>query len=138
MALGEVGKVRALSAWPNSTEEATDQDIEDALLVATQNIQVQTGISEVTWSTSPHSQFAALADSVAEHCAASSIVLRVNNPEMTSERSKQLNRICQDQMQQLINALGTILEDNPAFIDATAAYTTYPLNPLVNPYDPLI
>lgn len=136
--LGTVTKVRALSAWPNEIEEASDQDIEDALVVATQNIRVQTGVEEATWNLSPHVQFKEMAFSVAEHCAASTVVLRVNNPEVVSERSRQLKRLCDDQMEQLINALGTILEDNPSFIDATASYTTYPLNPLVDPYDPLI
>lgn len=137
MALGTIANVRALAAYP-STDEASDPEVTEALTVATQNIQVRTGVAEATWSTSPYSTFKEMAENVAEYCAASTIVLRVSNPEIVGQRSNQLRRMCDDHMKKLIDALGTVLVDNPGFMDVNASYTTYPLNPNVSAYDSTI
>lgn len=135
--LGSIDNVRALASWP-STEEVPDSEITEALAAATRRVVTMTGVEEASWSVSPTSVNKPLADETAEICAASNIVMRVSGIDKVVERRKDLQMACADSMALLVQALGQTEADSPSFIDVNAEYTTYPLNPYVDPYDPLV
>lgn len=135
--LGEIDNVRALAGWP-STDEVPDPEITQALDVATRRVVTLTSIEEADWNSPPASINVSLANDTAEICAASRIVLRVSGYEKVVERSRELSAQCQTNMMLLQQAVASTSEDNPSFIDVNAGYTTYPLNPNVDPYDPTL
>lgn len=137
MALGQIENVRGYTSWP-TTDEVPDDEITAALAAATRRIVAFTGVEEAAWSVLPTSVNKPLADEAAEYCAASNIIMRVSSIDKAIERRKELQEACQSSMTVLIQALGQTETDNPGFLDIDAAYTTYPLNPLVDPYDPTV
>jgi hypothetical protein len=137
MTLGDVADVRAIAGWP-SEEEVDDANIQEALDSSTRRIVTLTGMDESAWGTPPTDVNAALANETAEICAASMIVLRVSGTEKMVERHKELTIMCQNSMQLLNQAVSATVGDSPGFIDVNSEYTTYPLNPNVDPYDPLL
>lgn len=137
MVLGEVENVRAIAGWP-STDEVPDGEVSDALASSTRKIVIMTGVEESDWGLAPTNVNLPLAEEAAEVCAASLIVLRVSGYERVVERAKMLGELCQTKMQILNQAVASTSTDNPSFIDVNSEYTTYPLNPLVDPYDPLL
>lgn len=137
MSLGTIDNVRAISGWPTE-EEVDDPEIQEALDAATRKIVTMTGVEVDHWDDAPTSINKPLADETADYCAASTIVLRVSNIDKVVERRKELQQACTDSLNLLIQALGATEPDNPAFVDVDSAYTTWPLNPTVDPYDPLL
>lgn len=135
MVLGTVDNVRALTGWP-TTDEVPDSEITDALASATRRIVTMVGIEEAAWSVSPTSVNKPLADDAAEYCAASTIVMRVATVDKQVERAKELKELCMESISILHQALSSTEADNPSFVDVDSAYTTYPLNLTVDPYDP--
>jgi hypothetical protein len=133
--LGTVDNVRALSGWP-TIDEVPDSEISDALIAQTRRIVTMTGVDESSWDVAPTSDNKPLADDTCEICTAAFISLRIATIDKQVERTKQLREICGESMQALRQALSATEEDNPNFIDVTSAYTTYPLNLDVDPYDP--
>lgn len=137
MTLGTVENVRAIAGWP-SDDEVPDTEITEQLDAATRTVVTVTGIEESAWNTAPASINLALANQTAEVCAASWVVLRISGTEKIVERSNDLQAACQNSLKLLNQAAASTSEDNPSFIDVNSAYTTYPLNPEVDPYDPLL
>lgn len=135
MVLGTIDNVRGLSGWP-TTDEIPDSEITDALAAATRRIVTAVGVEEAAWSVSPTSANKPLADETAEYCAASTIVMRIATVDKQVERAKQLRELCMESITTLHQALSATETDNPSFIDIDSAYTTYPLNLEVDPYDP--
>lgn len=133
--LGTVDNVRALSGWP-TTEEVPDSEIEDALASTTRRIVTMTGIEEATWDLAPTNANKPIAEDTCEVCTAAMISLRVATIDKQLERTNQLRTICNESMTTLKQSLSMTETDDPAFLDVDAAYTTWPLNPLVDPYDP--
>jgi hypothetical protein len=64
------------------------------------------------------------------------ISLRVATIDKALERTTQLRTICNESMTTLKQSLSMTEADDPAFLDVDAAYTTWPLNEFVDPYDP--
>jgi hypothetical protein len=137
MTLGDKDNVRAISAWPTD-EEVPDAEIDEALASATRKIVTMTGVEDAQWDVAPTSVNKPLANETAEFCAAANIILRVSNVDKVVERRNELQEACQNSMNLLIQALGATESDNPAFVDVTSEYTTWPLNPNVSAYDPLL
>lgn len=133
--LGTVDNVRALSGWP-TVEEVPDSEIEGALTTTTRKIVTMTGIEEASWDLAPTSQNKPIAEDTCEVCTAAMISLRVGTIDKQLERTNQLRTICNEQMTILKQSLSMTEADDPAFLDVTADYTTFPLNPDVDPYDP--
>ncbi len=133
--LGEINNVRALSGWPTE-EEVPDSEIEDALTATTRRIVTMTGIEESTWDVAPTSLNKVIAEDTCEVCTAAMISLRVGTIDKQLERTTQLRTICNESMTTLKQSLSMTEADDPAFLDVDSVYTTYPLNPLVDPYDP--
>lgn len=133
--LGEINNVRALSGWPTE-DEVPDSEIEDALAATTRKIVTMTGIEESTWDIAPTSLNKPIAEDTCEVCTAAMISLRVATIDKQLERTNQLRTICNESMTTLKQSLSMTEADDPAFLDVDSAYTTYPLNPLVDPYDP--
>jgi hypothetical protein len=94
------------------------------------------GVEEAAWSVPPTNVNKPLADDASEYCAASTIVMRVATVDKQVERSKELKALCMESISILHQALSTTETDNPSFVDINSAYTTYPLNLEVDPYDP--
>jgi hypothetical protein len=137
MVLGEIENVRAIAGWP-SDEEVPDGEVTDALMAATRKVVTITGVEESDWTVPPSDINLPLAEETAEVCAASLVVLRVSGTEKIVERAKMLGELCNSKMQILNQAVASTVTDNPSFIDVNSAYTTYPLNESVDPYDPLL
>lgn len=135
MALGTIDNVRAIAGWP-SEEEVPDSEIQQQLDSATRRIVTITGVEESSWENPPTDVNKPLADDAVEVCAASRVVLRVSGTDKVVERSRELGALCESSIQLLNQALANTETDNPSFIDINSAYTTYPLNELVDPYDP--
>lgn len=133
--MGTIDNVRALTGWP-TTDEIPDSEITDALAVATRRIVTMVGVEEAAWSVSPTNVNKPMADDAAEYCAASTIVMRVATVDKQVERSKELKGMCMESISILHQALSATETDNPSFVDIDSAYTTYPLNLEVDPYDP--
>lgn len=137
MVFGEIDNVRAIAGWP-SDEEVPDGEISDALASSTRKIVTVTGVEESDWGLPPTNINLPLAEEAAEVCAASLVVLRVSGYEKVVERAKHLGDLCQNKIEILHQAVASTSTDNPSFIDVNSEYTTYPLNTLVDPYDPYL
>ena len=133
--LGTVDNVRALSGWP-TVDEVPDTEIEDALASTTRKIVTMTGIEEASWDLAPTNANKPIAEETCEVCTAAMISLRVATIDKALERTTQLRTICNESMITLKQSLSMTEADDPAFLDVDSAYTTYPLNEFVDPYDP--
>jgi hypothetical protein len=133
--LGTVDNVRALSGWP-TVDEVPDSEIEDALASTTRKIVTMTGIEEASWDLVPTNANKPIAEETCEVCTAAMISLRVATIDKALERTTQLRTICNESMTTLKQSLSMTEADDPAFLDVDAAYTTWPLNEFVDPYDP--
>ena len=133
--LGTVDNVRALSGWP-TIEEVPDSEIQDALAATTRRIVTATGVEEANWDLAPTSINKPIAEETAEICTACMISMRVSTIDRQAERTNQLYKYCEMSMESLKQSLSSTEENDPSFIDVDSEYTTFPLNPDVDPYDP--
>lgn len=124
---------RSLCGHP-TPEEISNPDMEALLLIGTQRVKDDTARTD--WSAA-NSQWN-LVNQAAEIVAAKFAVLRLTSIDKPSDRIRDLERLYDEIIQTINNALPDPGETSPAFNMFVAAYQTYPLNPDATTYESVL
>lgn len=126
---GTIAGARSYAGFP-TTGEISDDMMTALLEIGTQRIKDDTAKND--WDSS-NSQWN-LVNLAAEIVAAKLSVLKLTSIDKPNDRIKDLERIYDEILATINNALPDIGEDNPTKEIFEANYQSYPLNPDADPY----